>query len=1424
MLLGRNSPLKMLIDLHRTFSVPHDSPEGDSADWSSYFGQGKNSIGWEDLHERPVTVVVGEAGIGKTFEFKNECLRMQSTKKASFFVALNQLVDTESWQRALVDQEAEYAQWRSGTEIGFFFLDAVDESRLKGQAAFENALIVVRRKLSDHLARVRIVLSSRWTDWNIEGVRSCVEKHLTKPIEVAQRAAQVQTEPNLGAVGNDTLPQPPATEKLEPYVVSLEPLSKTEAARFADALGVVEVDEFWGAVEDGSYEFMATRPLDLQWMVALWNTQRSLGTYQELIEANIANRLTELNLSYQSENAVLSLDQLRAGAEELAAATEFSSRPFISTETGTSTNPDEVSPQQLLQKWKPNEISLLLASAVFDEATYGRVKFHHRSIREYLAACWVKRQLLNGVTWNRLLRLFCATPFGDVELIPTRRASLCWLAAIDVAAREWVTRYFPEMLLFEGDPEAWDEKSADQAFMAYVQLLCDGHQNDWYNNASEFRRVGRRLPPGRVAGLLANEKAPSMVKSSLLSLAKHGRLHDCADVVFNLYSDVEASLRERGRALNALETLARSEHREAIRQDLLNGALTSNELVAAALEVIDWPTLGTEGLSKLFLNTEEENRYSNGAMSDTVKSEMAQTASVDNAEILLTAVLRALPRPETGKRFARFHEADRPVRAWLLDVLPDCFERLLTLLPTDLAAYPDACLEAAERIEALRNAGYTDHDEFTRLHELIAERTALRWQIAIEIAQSEDITHATSRLTWGTSCIVSFLEGDLPELIARANEAASTAELRGIWFTVALEVAFRRLPSQDREAVIAKLKLGPELQSRTTRINTELARWNEGIETDRRWKTEELARKLELRTKHELNQANFLANIGQIADATHKGTLQWLAHYSYNHSENKALTRVDYVVIERAFGKDIASALASGLKQVWSTAQPPNPADYQNGEVPWVALMAMAGLQTMLDEGLSITSLTEQEAARAAQLAVWELNGPPAWFEGLARTQSAAMCGALHPWIVAEAQDKTDTHRHRGAIALALNCPPVLRALLLQPLLTLVHSGQIGHPRTLKEVVKALRADDLAPPGLAADVARTKIIESIGPDGLIGENDWLRMWLEEDTVNAWEWFETHVASMATNAGDQVKAFAGVAGDCKWVMLPADGTTVDVLLRLHAMLTNHLPPPCSPPEGDDVFGHPISRLREAIPSVLVQSRGVSAHQALMHLASTEAEAPIQNWLKARVREHSAIESLESARVEPSDLISITSPFWSEPRTESQLFDQVFARLEEIRTRVEEGPFSDRLLFGPNIPEKHLQLWLASRFRDTPNLRFSVHREEEVDDDKKTDIQLSTKVGTVCVEIKPVDRFRSYSATTLTKTLQEQIVDQYLKGENSRHGILILFRLDTKVWDIPDGAKGQSFDSLVQYLQVQADAIRLKSGQIQALTVFGINCVA
>jgi hypothetical protein len=68
-----------------------------------------------------------------------------------------------------------------------------------------------------------------------------------------------------------------------------------------------------------------------------------------------------------------------------------------------------------------------------------------------------------------------------------------------------------------------------------------------------------------------------------------------------------------------------------------------------------------------------------------------------------------------------------------------------------------------------------------------------------------------------------------------------------------------------------------------------------------------------------------------------------------------------------------------------------------------------------------------------------------------------------------------------------------------------------------------------------------------------------------------------------------------------------------------------------------------------------------------------------------------------------------------------------------------------------------------------------------------------------------------------------VGQYLKGYNSAHGILVLFRLDDKTWDTPGRAKGRPFTELVAYAQEQAEIIKGQSKGVQELIVFAIDCL-
>ncbi|MDR6392606.1 hypothetical protein [Paraburkholderia phenoliruptrix] len=1409
------------VDLTRTFTRPSEGPEED--DWTSYLDWKHGKLTWADLHENRVVVVVGEAGIGKTTEFKDEAERLRTQGKVAFFIELSQLAVSDSWKLALGQSDFVFEAWQASTEVGYFFLDAVDEARLTSHIAFKKALRLVYANLRPHFSRVRVAISSRGTDWSIEDVQTAVRELLVEPIDKACRKPEFKTfelpqgQPVAVHFDKPREYEPPAT-----FVASLAPLSILEAQKLARAWGVPDEKRFWSAISDGDYEHLATRPLDLNWMVEVWRGRRSLGTYRDLIEGSVANRLQETNASYHASAAVLSPAQLRDGAELLAAATELSGCAYISCDTSSPIRESEIAPHRVLPEWSELEVSRLLASALFDEATFARVKFHHRTTRAYLAACWLDGELQTGVPLHRILALFVAAPFGVCVLIPSRRWALCWLTAINAKAREWVVRNFPELLLFDCDPESWDTLSADAAFASYLRRRSEGFRPDWYNGAAEFMRVGKRLSSGLLASYLSDAELSSSVKVSLLPIAVHARLADCATAVYDVFSDVNANSHEQLLALDALETIATPEQRLAIKGKLLSASLPSNELIAAALATAGAESFTVGELTKIFAMTTSEDEYGHGSMASTISRDVLPNTTAFSAKAILEAVVASLPVVNEATEFNKYH-GPKPLRAWLLDVLPACLERLLSILDITKDDYPSACLEGAVCIEVLRNSWYSDHD-LKSLHDEIARHPRLRWLLATTFFKSSRISHLVTRMCW-SGCLVNFGETDVTGLTSRANDEHLPPLERKFWFQVAKEVAVGRLTSRARKHALAALVDGLDRTTRTDAIAADLAARKGARLQQRRWKVEHRQREHEMLARKGKQIAQVKTDVEHIRDASHIGTLCWLVQYSYEHAGRNDIFQVDFGVIARDLGVDIAEALAVGLTTFWRGFEPPSPADYPTGAVPWEVILALAGLHTTLQEGEDIGTSGVSEVGRAARLAVWELKRPPEWFDSLVTRHGPAVEEALRTWIASEAHREHATTHTRRTLDLALHCSGPVRASLLQSLVSSVLSRQIASPATFKELFDAMRSDGLLPQDTVEDFCDVLLVESRTPDGLLGDTHWLRVWLEQNPRRAWTWFENNLATDDGTAKAQVKQFVDELSDFKWIRMPANDCTVEVLMQLHALVSKHLTAADAASEGarDEPFAPSMKRTLEAVPGILVRVPGAIAHQALQQLALIQTEPVIKNWLKGRLDEHAAIEVALVSNFDARDLNSIGEVLHREPRSERELFEHVLSRLEEVRIGLEQGPFSDRGLFFAGMREKLLQLWLSARFLDMPNRRFSVHREEEVDDDKETDIQLSARSWNVCIEIKPVDHRRGYSAASLTSTIRDQLVGQYLKGFNSSHGILVLFRLDRKGWDIPGVGKGQSFHALVEYLQEQARLIKEEHPHVQELIVFAIDCV-
>lgn len=1427
----------MHIELQRSFGTyTEPQTEDPDCDWHQHFSSNQQRLTWNDLQQNSVTVILGEAGIGKTVELQLQSARVKASGRPSFFIPLNELA-TVDWALALGDELAYFQAWLHSSQDGFFFLDAVDEARLQTHADFKRAILAVRTALASNAAHAKIVISSRLTDWAELDVQKTVTTYLLKPINEAitqTRARNRETTTTTSSeqtnsqvvIGDEYRAASKETKSNgeELNVVTLDALSQEDARRCARYYKLEDEAKFWNAVDEGDYEFMASRPLDLQWMVKLWNQRRVLGTYAELIEANIVERFRERNELYRHSKRSLAEARLREGATQLAAAMEFGGIPFIAVKDTSALEGRVLDTFKVLDTWAPPDVQLLLATAIFDEASFDRVKFHHRSVREFMAAKWVDAKLAQGVPLSRLEPLFVGRPSGEPTLLPSRRPVLAWLAAINVQARAWVVSKFPEILLHDGDPQSWDQRSADLAFNAITRATKSSVRiRDWFKSTGEYLRISRALSPGQVAAVLKDPSASVQALSIAYRLARHGKIEDCAEPAFEIYRGMHRFDWEKTAALAVLEVVGTDAHRGHVLADIESGVLTTNELIAAALACVTLSTLSSARLAAVFKLTQSEGEHGTGPMADTVTRHLLPKADLASAALVLQAVLLTLPRALPGQRFEWYPSENQPERAWLLHVLTQCLLTVLRLVEQGAPLALPAILDAAQQITTLRHTGFSNKEETRQIRDALILLPELRWRVALAIAKVEDLQRPVDRLVWDDCSIVSFSTEDLPSLTRLASEPSVDSLESQLWFTVGIQVAIRMESGRARAAAMRRLR-GSGKEMRSNAISERYNTWHAGARSQRRWKAEERARKA--KGEEELVQAqsefiNKKTSIASGADFESLVELVSLARHGSAWSDNEGV-KLD--VFASRYGLELADLLNTGLKAYWRQTTPPNPSDFHFGKVPWRALVMLAGVTSTMGDNAQFSSLSPEEVKSASQIAVWALPGPPKWFGPLYEACASKVAATLNPWVLDEIVNEQPGTGIRGAFVLAMHCPPHIRRTLIAGAERSVLNGSVTSSETRRQLIPALFEDGLMSP-VEFDTVCASELEQAGTDSRNAQDfHWLQLWAAGRPHAAWDWFKGQLSGPNSERKLQLRKFATSMGHLEWASKPLKPDVISLLLEIaRVLMASDFDMESSDNMHEDFLGPPEKHMLYAIGKGLMNVPGTAGRTALLKLVADETDPERLANLLDFLHEHAEREASVGQQWNVIRLRKLHKAFDSDPQSEAQLYEQILARLEEIRISLEEGPFSERTLFSAGTPEKHLQLWLAAKFRDTQNRRFSVHREEEVDDDKKTDIQLSCRFGNVCVEIKPVDAQRGYSANSLRDTLQTQIFGQYLKGYNSSRGILVLMQLDDKTWDIPDGKKGQPFEALVKYLQQQAQRIKDNSGGVDELIVFPMRCV-
>ncbi len=380
-----------------------------------------NLATWEQIDKGYRSVIIAEAGAGKTFEMKARATHVEANGRPAFFIRIEDI--EEEFADAFEVGDAEmFGQWLGGHTEAWFYLDSVDEARLENPRTFEKAIRHFSRAIKDAQHRAHVCVSSRPYAWRPKTDRELIQRYLSLPKPRSEPTGQ-------GPQTTDTAEIQDALE-----VLVLMPLAKEDIRLFAQHRSVQEVDLLIRDLERLDLLTLAGRPFDLEGILDKWASDRALGGITELLRHNVEMRLKESHNPDGARRRPLNLDKAMDGARRLASAVVLTGDAGIQVPDGDHSRTG-IDAASLLADWEPDDIQTLLERGIFDDVIYGAVRFRHRDVRELLAADWFSGLLQRGRSRHEIEGLFFREQYGQQMISPRLRVILPWLILEDVDIR-----------------------------------------------------------------------------------------------------------------------------------------------------------------------------------------------------------------------------------------------------------------------------------------------------------------------------------------------------------------------------------------------------------------------------------------------------------------------------------------------------------------------------------------------------------------------------------------------------------------------------------------------------------------------------------------------------------------------------------------------------------------------------------------------------------------------------------------------------------------------------------------------------------------------------------------------------------------------------------------------------------------------------
>ncbi|ELY3760174.1 ATP-binding protein [Cronobacter universalis] len=1377
---------------------------------------------WDDLLHSKRVLIISEAGAGKTYECREQSKRLWAAGEPAFFIELTALATDELRNMLDVDEEARLDAWiASQSEVATFFLDSIDELKLT-LGSFERALKRLRKCIGNQLHRVRIVITTRPIPFDEKVVRNVL------PVPpVPSKESDEEIFANI-AMRESREQQDNRNKKQSPdwLSVALMPLSDKQIVNFCRNQGVSDPEFIFEDLRRRNALEFARRPQDLIELCADWREHKRIRTHREQVATNVRVKL--LPSEDRLEPAELSLDKAIEGASRLALAVQMSRRLTIRHNAASDDIGGEAAldPAIILSDWLPNERKALLERPLFGFASYGRVRFHHRSVAEYLAADRLIALRRKGMPFRALKRLIFAETKGKTIVRPSKRPIAGWLALQDDGIFELLRDNEPAVLLDEGDPESLTQTQRNQALRAYAECYGTG---GWR---------GLQVPHIQVHRFASNELAEEIVRiwhsgienpdvrEVLISLIEAGRIGSCADIIFDITQDIEATETERIMAIEALVALA-DERLEIISASIADADdLWPGGVVRGAILRLFPKYMSVEQLCRTLRWLKQEKRNIGNLNWQLARLIAAGPLAPHILEELRDGLLALVSEGLKWRNQFPHITSDRP---HLSGILAATCERGLDINQGDQWLYGGVIAIRLHHID------HYDPEPIKSLRKRLlnlkaVENERLFWVENALLQSLHEITDPWMRLSE-----IIIHDGPMqlrPDRdLTWVNEALGDTTRDVGERAMLLEAAIRLSPDRhtSKEHIEGLRPLIVDEHSLVQRLDD----WLKPSEHDKehhRWEKMQAEREKQEERRKAKNRASWILFWREVANQPESAfskeqswNTAWNLWRAMSHEgADSRSSGWNRRFIEEQFNQETADKLRRVLMKIWRDDHPTLPSERPEGERNTFLVRWQLGLAAIYAEAEApdwAAKLSNAEAELAARYAPIELNGLPQWIAGLVDTHPNAVDRTLGNELSWELNQPSDERGHSSLLQGIDYAPEGVASLFLPRLESWLDDGgdlingadnTIGMTERIRQVTRVILKH-----GDAAEIKRLQVqalqrLEQQLPFSL--RLVWLSTLMRIDPQIGVEKLADQIEKVEpSERSEAVTWLASLFGDRQdGIGLGDERFTPQLLLRLLRLVYRHVriqddahhEESYSPDTRDNA-----EQARNSIVTALLNAKGEEGLAAKLEMAADPLCAHFKNRILA-VAEESWAQEIDAEVFDETQAVALDRSGEAPASTNEAMFAILKDRMSDLNDLLLRDA-SPREAWAGISDERVMRREIARELRHAANSIYTVDQEAVTADEKETDIRLRSVISKheAVIELKLGD---GRSATDLRDTIENQLVRKYMASEYNKAGALLVTLAKDRQWQHPDGKRMIKADELLLLLTAEADRVQQALG--------------